>query len=148
MDGYLMSAMRTLRTLDLDSLRIMSNVYRDHRVVKFRAPTAVSQDRLEQDLRRRSIGTSLRDARKKAGLSQGELGAIFGYTCGQFVSNWERGISLPPIETLPRLAEVLLLPARAVIAAFHGYHQKLANLRKAEMAAMFRMARVARRSGP
>lgn len=39
----------------------------------------------------------LKDARKRAGLSQGELAKILGYTTPQFVSNWERGkCSVPP----------------------------------------------------
>lgn len=49
----------------------------------------------------------MRDARIKAGLSQGELAEALGYKSAQFVSNWERGVSSPPLALLRKLATVL-----------------------------------------
>lgn len=39
-----------------------------------------------------SIGAILRNAREKKGLSQHEMALKMGYSKGQYVSNWERGV--------------------------------------------------------
>lgn len=49
----------------------------------------------------------LKKKRNDAGLSQKELAKKLGYTTAQFVSNWERSISRPPIDSVPKLAELL-----------------------------------------
>ena len=46
----------------------------------------------------------LKDCRLKAGLSQKEVADHLGYDTAQFISNWERGVSSPPISSLWRLA--------------------------------------------
>lgn len=46
----------------------------------------------------------LKDKRLEAGLSQGAVAKKLGYTSPQFISNWERGLSRPPIKTLRKLA--------------------------------------------
>lgn len=48
--------------------------------------------------------------RLKAGLSQGDVAKSLGYSCPQFVSNWERGVSSPPDAVLSRLCKVIKLP--------------------------------------
>lgn len=52
------------------------------------------------------FGHFLRQARIKAGLSQGKVAKHLGYTTPQFVSNWERGLCSPPISTLKRLSKI------------------------------------------
>lgn len=50
-------------------------------------------------------------AREKAGLTQKYTSDKLGYTTAQFVSNWERGVSQPPIKTLKKLAELYKVSA-------------------------------------
>jgi len=45
----------------------------------------------------------LADKRKTAGLSQRQVSDRLGYSTPQFISNWERGISNPPIGSVKRL---------------------------------------------
>jgi transcriptional regulator with XRE-family HTH domain len=54
-------------------------------------------------LRGQELADFLKSARTQAGLSQKEVAAVLGYKSSQFVSNWERGLSSPPIGTLRRL---------------------------------------------
>lgn len=44
--------------------------------------------------------------RLKAELSQREVSEKLGYSTPQFVSNWERGVSFPPLEALSELARL------------------------------------------
>lgn len=46
----------------------------------------------------------LKDKRTEAGLSQGTVAKKLGYTSPQFISNWERGLSRPPVATLRKIA--------------------------------------------
>lgn len=44
--------------------------------------------------------------RENAGLTQREAASKMGYTTPQFISNWERGLSVPSITDLPKLAKM------------------------------------------
>jgi transcriptional regulator with XRE-family HTH domain len=57
-------------------------------------------------LRGKDLAEYLKKARTNAGLSQKEVAAILGYKSSQFVSNWERGLSSPPVSTLRRLCSL------------------------------------------
>jgi len=48
----------------------------------------------------------LKSKRIELGYSQERLAEILGYSSGQFVSNWERGESFPPIDRLAKLSLV------------------------------------------
>jgi transcriptional regulator with XRE-family HTH domain len=52
----------------------------------------------------------LREKRIVSGLSQMDIAKKLGYTSAQFVSNWERGLSSPPIHTLRKLSEYYQIP--------------------------------------
>jgi transcriptional regulator with XRE-family HTH domain len=52
------------------------------------------------------LGTFLKTKREEAGYSQGQIAKRLKYTSPQFVSNWERGISCPPIKILKTLADL------------------------------------------
>lgn len=52
----------------------------------------------------------LKQKRLNAGLSQGAVAKKLGYTSPQFVSNWERGLSEPPIGTLRKIASIYNIP--------------------------------------
>lgn len=48
----------------------------------------------------------LKEKRESAGMSQGDVAKKLKYTSPQFISNWERGVSCPPIKVLRALAEM------------------------------------------
>ncbi|MNJ94612.1 HTH-type transcriptional regulator ImmR [compost metagenome] len=48
----------------------------------------------------------LKEKRLAANLTQAEVAHKMGYSSPQFVSNWERGVSNPPVETLKELAKL------------------------------------------
>jgi len=48
----------------------------------------------------------LKEKRSQSGLSQKDVAMKLGYSTSQFISNWERGISQPPIHTLRTLAQM------------------------------------------
>ncbi|MBC7371884.1 MAG: helix-turn-helix transcriptional regulator [Bdellovibrionaceae bacterium] len=53
----------------------------------------------------------LKEKRLEAGLSQGAVAKKLGYTSPQFVSNWERGLSQPPVATLRKIAQIYNISA-------------------------------------
>ena len=55
---------------------------------------------------KKNLSTFLKDKRVKAGFTQAEIAKQLGYTSPQFVSNWERGMSNPPIETLKQIGKL------------------------------------------
>jgi transcriptional regulator with XRE-family HTH domain len=61
-------------------------------------------------LNRRKFGQYLAAARVRVNLSQNELASRLGYSSPQFISNWERGESCPPLNKLRPLARELKIP--------------------------------------
>ena len=61
------------------------------------------------------LGTYLRKSRIAKNLSQAEVAAKLHYTTPQFVSNWERGLSSPPIKALKILIKALDLNVNKMI---------------------------------
>lgn len=53
---------------------------------------------------RKTLAQTLKEVRIQAGLSQRDVAEILGYSTPQFISNWERGLSHPPITSLKKLA--------------------------------------------
>lgn len=53
----------------------------------------------------------LKEKRTLSGLSQKDVATKLGYSTSQFISNWERGISQPPINTLRTLANMYKVTA-------------------------------------
>ncbi len=54
-----------------------------------------------------NLGTFIKEKRLKKGLSQAELADRLGYASPQFVSDWERAVSSPPIKKLPEISKEL-----------------------------------------
>ncbi|MGZ3744908.1 MAG: helix-turn-helix domain-containing protein [Pseudobdellovibrionaceae bacterium] len=54
----------------------------------------------------KSLAEFLRKKRIESGFSQLNVAKKLGYTSPQFISNWERGLSSPPIPTLRKLTEL------------------------------------------
>ncbi|WP_413557103.1 helix-turn-helix domain-containing protein [Bdellovibrio sp. HCB209] len=53
-----------------------------------------------------TLGDFLKSAREAAGLSQGDVSTKLGYSTPQFISNWERNVSNPPIDTLKKIGNM------------------------------------------
>ena len=53
-----------------------------------------------------SLAELLKEKRIVANLSQWEVAKKLGYTTPQFVSNWERGVSTPPVQVLNNIADL------------------------------------------
>lgn len=60
----------------------------------------------------------LRKRRSVAGLRQADIQKKLGYGSPQFVSNWERGVSMPPHSALPVLAKLLGVAPSEIKEAF------------------------------
>lgn len=76
------------------------------------------------------LGQFLQQARLNANLSQRELSIHLGYSSAQFISNFERGISLPPLSKLGKMAKKLKLGARA--KELPGFYARAAERKAAE----------------
>ncbi|KYG66652.1 hypothetical protein AZI86_06295 [Bdellovibrio bacteriovorus] len=62
----------------------------------------------------KKCGDFLKQSREAQGLSQKNISTMLGYNTSQFVSNWERGLSMPPIPTLRKLAKVYKIDAEVL----------------------------------
>lgn len=63
----------------------------------------------------RTLNDYLREKRLDSGLSQLDVARVLGYASPQFVSNWERGLVSPPLETIGILIDLYKVPADEVI---------------------------------
>ncbi|MCM2281689.1 MAG: helix-turn-helix domain-containing protein [Bdellovibrionaceae bacterium] len=66
-------------------------------------------------LEMRSLSQFLRQKRLDSGLSQLDVAKVLGYSSPQFVSNWERGLVSPPLETISVLIGLYKIPPSEVI---------------------------------
>ena len=57
-----------------------------------------------------TLATYLKTKRKEAGLNQTALSELLNYQTSQFISNWERGVSVPPAKTIEPLSKALGVP--------------------------------------
>ncbi len=75
------------------------------------------------------ISKYLRGCRLKAGVSQGDIARALGYSSAQFVSNWERGKSMPPMNAVPKLARLIKLNPNHIVDL---YVEETGRILKAE----------------
>lgn len=61
------------------------------------------------------VGRYFRQKRVAVGLTQIDLSRILGYSTSQFVSNWERGLCMPPLNSMAKLSEVLKIPKKEIV---------------------------------
>ncbi len=99
----------------------------------------------ERRLRGKIVGTFLKTMRQRAGLTQHDLASKLSYTTAQFISNWERGISLPPLDVLPKLSYLCKIPPRILVETLYSYQEEVLKLQKKQLLALF--ARSGARSG-
>lgn len=64
----------------------------------------------------RTLNDYLRQKRLDSGLSQLDVAKVLGYSSPQFVSNWERGLVSPPLETIAVLIDLYKIPSGEVIS--------------------------------
>lgn len=64
------------------------------------------------------FGNYLKRARVEAKLSQNEVSEKLNYTTPQFISNWERGISTPPIKELKSLSSLYSIKPEIFLDVF------------------------------
>jgi transcriptional regulator with XRE-family HTH domain len=65
---------------------------------------------LKKIAKKSPLSIFLRKHRLKNQLSQKQLAVLLKYESSQYISDWERGISSPPMKKLNHLAEVLQIP--------------------------------------
>jgi transcriptional regulator with XRE-family HTH domain len=62
-----------------------------------------------------TLGEYLQTMRTKAGLTQREVSLTLGYSSAQFISNFERGIAVPPLKKLKVLVKMYDMPVETVM---------------------------------
>lgn len=62
-----------------------------------------------------NLGGYLQKMRMKSGLTQREVSQTLGYSSAQFISNFERGIAVPPLKKLKVLMKMYDMPAETVM---------------------------------
>jgi transcriptional regulator with XRE-family HTH domain len=97
----------------------------------------MKNDAAELDIRQKHVGRFLKTKREKAQLTQQDVSRQLDYTSPQFVSNWERGVSLPPMEVLPRLASLYAIGPKEMIDTMHKYHLQVIDHQKKELLKLF-----------
>ncbi len=79
------------------------------------------------------LGAYLKQCREKAGLTQRQVSLELGYSSAQFISNFERGISAPPLKRLRELVKFSKLSVTKVtelylegvkVEILQGLHQR------------------------
>jgi transcriptional regulator with XRE-family HTH domain len=75
------------------------------------------------------LGVYLKEARIKRGLTQKSVSDTLGYSTPQFVSNWERGLSPIPIDTLKTLLKLYSLSLSEIVNK--AMEEQEASLREA-----------------
>ncbi len=58
-------------------------------------------------IERNSLGIFLKEHRLKRNLSQGDLAQALRYDSPQYISDWERGVSSPPLKKIVQVSQIL-----------------------------------------
>ncbi len=90
----------------------------------------------ERRLRAKIVGDFLKSMRQKSGLTQQDLANKLSYSTAQFISNWERGISLPPLEVLPKLSNLCKISARTLVETLFQYQEEVLKVHKKQLMAV------------
>lgn len=64
------------------------------------------------------LSNYLKKSRENVGLSQTFVSSKLGYSSPQFVSNWERGLSHPPVKSLKKIAKLYKLKDKDLFDVF------------------------------
>ena len=80
----------------------------------------------------KTLGELLKKGRSASGLSQKDVADKLGYSSSQFISNWERNISMPPANTLKKLSGLYDLPTDLLLNAVSTNAANIARKKYAE----------------
>ena len=70
---------------------------------------------MAQSKSKQQLAHYLRGKRIEVGLSQDDVANTLGYSSAQFVSNWERGVSPPPLKNLHKIVKIYNIDSEEVI---------------------------------
>lgn len=70
----------------------------------------------KQKVLKKHFGGWFLTKRTEAEKSQRDIAKGMAYGTPQFVSNWERGVSLPPLKDAPQIAGLLKIPGKEILA--------------------------------
>jgi transcriptional regulator with XRE-family HTH domain len=87
----------------------------------------------EKELRANIVGSFVKAMRLRAALTQDELARKLSYSSAQFVSNWERGISLPPLDILAKLCVVCRTSPDDLVDVLYSYQEEVLKVQKREL---------------
>lgn len=90
---------------------------------------------------RQTLGRELKRWREKAGLTQREVAKALGFTSSQYPSNWERGVSKPPLKHLPALCDMIKAPRTKLTRLVHRADLEAVDNRKKRMRRIFEESR-------
>lgn len=62
-----------------------------------------------------TIGKFLKKKRVAIGLTQDDVKRVLGYTSAQVISDWERGVCGPPIESLSKLCKAYKMSTESIV---------------------------------
>lgn len=65
------------------------------------------------------LANLLQQSRLDAGVSQKDLSLLCGWSTPQYVSNFERGLSLPPMQVVELICEAIKLDPKIVYQLMH-----------------------------
>ena len=71
------------------------------------------------------LGDYLQAMRIKAGLTQREVSLALGYSSAQFISNFERGIAVPPLKKLKVLVKMYDMPVDTIMDMILGAEREI-----------------------
>ena len=86
-----------------------------------------------------AIATFLRFKRLQANLTQRQVAQELGYTTPQFISNWERAVSLPPMDVMPKLAKLYAVTGREFVDVIYSYQLQKVEEQKLELLKLFKV---------
>lgn len=92
----------------------------------------------EKEVRQGTLGRFFCQKRQDARLTQRDVANKLGYTSPQFISNWERGLSQPPYDVLPEIANLYAIPPQDIIDIMAKYQEKVLARQKLLIAEIFK----------
>lgn len=86
---------------------------------------------------RQELGAYLAQCRKRVGLTQREVATALGFTSAQYPSNWERGVSKPPLKHLPALCDMIKAPRTKLTRLVHRADLEAVDNRRKRVRRLF-----------
>ena len=87
----------------------------------------------ERTIRANTIGKFVKKARLNRDLTQQYVANKLGYSTAQFISNWERGLAMPPLDVLPKLVALYQIKPEALVAAINEFQEQLLAQQKQQI---------------